>query len=125
MYKTSRSFDYNLVVYDEIESIQDYNSATFNYPYEARKNIISTFTFDISETNDYLNSFRIDDKKVNDTNERALQYKKFIGYIYGVKSSQEFFLFIYLLKYFFFLFYIAIPKSNFSDFYIKLATFSF
>ena len=47
VYWFSRLFDYSLIVYDEVESFQDYNSLIYMYPYEQRKNVISTFTFDI------------------------------------------------------------------------------
>ena len=39
------SFEINLVVYDEIENFQDYDSLLFNYPYEQRKNVIQTIDF--------------------------------------------------------------------------------
>lgn len=61
----------------EKEAIAKFQKETISLPdFFDNKNDIQLF---LSETNDYLNSFRIDDKKVNDTNERALQYKKFIG----------------------------------------------
>ena len=39
------SFEFNLVVYDEIENFQDYDSLLFNYPYKQRKNVIETIDF--------------------------------------------------------------------------------
>ena len=38
-------FDFDLVVYDEIEFFRNYKSPLFDYPYQKRKNKLSTFSF--------------------------------------------------------------------------------
>ena len=39
-------FDFDLVVYDEVEYFRDYTNKLFNYPYQPRKNKLTTFNFD-------------------------------------------------------------------------------
>ena len=39
-----KKFDFNVVIYDEVENFKDYDSSLFNYPYDNRKNIIDTLT---------------------------------------------------------------------------------
>jgi hypothetical protein len=38
------TFHFELVVYDEIEKFRDYDHDIFNYPYEARKTKLASFT---------------------------------------------------------------------------------
>ena len=38
-------FDFDLVIYDEIEYFRDYKNALFDYPFQKRKNKLSTFSF--------------------------------------------------------------------------------
>lgn len=38
-------FNFDLVVYDEIEFFREYTSPLFNYPYQKRKNKLSSFSF--------------------------------------------------------------------------------
>ena len=46
------AFEINLIVYDEIENFQDYDSEMFNYPFDRRKNVIQTFQFDSNVSTD-------------------------------------------------------------------------
>ena len=39
-------FDFDLVVYDEIEYFRDYTHDLFDYPFQPRKIKLSTFSFD-------------------------------------------------------------------------------
>lgn len=38
-------FDFDLVIYDEIEFFRKYTSDLFDYPYQKRKNKLSSFSF--------------------------------------------------------------------------------
>lgn len=38
-------FDFDLVVYDEIEYFRDFKNPMFNYPFQQRKNKLSTLGF--------------------------------------------------------------------------------
>ena len=38
-------YDFDLVVYDEIEYFRDYKNPLFNYPYQKRKNKVQSFSF--------------------------------------------------------------------------------
>ena len=40
-----RLFDFDLVVYDEIEYFRDYTHKLFDYPFQPRKNKLSTYSF--------------------------------------------------------------------------------
>ena len=40
------TYEYDLVIYDEIENFQDYNSDQFQYPYSKRKTKVVSLTFD-------------------------------------------------------------------------------
>ena len=39
--------DYQLVAYDESEYFRNYDSEQFDYPFQKRKSLINTYTFDI------------------------------------------------------------------------------
>lgn len=45
-----RLFDFDLVVYDEVEYFRDYTHNLFDYPFQPRKNKLSTFNFDADPT---------------------------------------------------------------------------
>jgi hypothetical protein len=49
----SELYEYNLIIYDEVENFKDYNSPLFNYPFQLNKNVLGTLDLypNISESN--------------------------------------------------------------------------
>ena len=41
----------DLILYDEVENFYEYDSPLFNYPYENRKNVIRTLSFNSTFNN--------------------------------------------------------------------------
>ena len=46
--EASEKFDYEFVVYDELEKFRQYNAEQFAYPYETRKTRVSSSRFELT-----------------------------------------------------------------------------
>ena len=44
------TYDFELVVYDEIEKFRDYDHDLFDYPYEERKTKLASFTLNTKDS---------------------------------------------------------------------------
>lgn len=52
-YEILNDVDFELIIYDEVEKFQDYNKtepSKYNYPFERRKTILSSFSFYLEDT---------------------------------------------------------------------------
>jgi len=45
-------FEYELILYDEVENFKDYTSPLFYYPFQVNKNVIISLNLDTNDTVD-------------------------------------------------------------------------